>query len=123
MTALEFNFDGLVGPTHHYGGLGRGNLASQAHGGSEARPREAALQGLAKMRFVLRLGLRQGILLPHERPHVATLRRFGFEGSDHQVIAKAAAAAAAGSGGLDATTTSGRGMRSSASTDHRAKVP
>ncbi|UCG40511.1 MAG: N-succinylarginine dihydrolase [Acidimicrobiia bacterium] len=93
MTALEFNFDGLVGPTHHYGGLGRGNLASQAHGGSEARPREAALQGLAKMRFVLRLGLRQGILLPHERPHVATLRRFGFEGSDHQVIAKAATAA------------------------------
>ena len=28
-SALEFNFDGLVGPTHNYAGLAQGNLASQ----------------------------------------------------------------------------------------------
>jgi succinylarginine dihydrolase len=32
MSEVEVNFDGLVGPTHHYAGLARGNLASQAHG-------------------------------------------------------------------------------------------
>jgi succinylarginine dihydrolase len=28
--AIEANFDGLVGLTHHYGGLSWGNVASQA---------------------------------------------------------------------------------------------
>ena len=28
--AFEMNFDGLVGPTHNYGGLSYGNVASQA---------------------------------------------------------------------------------------------
>ncbi|NND83891.1 MAG: succinylarginine dihydrolase, partial [Acidimicrobiia bacterium] len=90
MIAHEVNFDGLVGPTHHYGGLGRGNLPSQAHGGSVARPRDAALQGLAKMRFLLGLGLRQGLLLPHERPHMPTLRALGFEGTDAGIIDRVA---------------------------------
>ncbi len=90
MTASEVNFDGLVGPTHHYGGLGHGNLASQAHGGRTANPREAALQGIEKMRLLVRLGLTQGLMLPHERPHVRTLRELGFEGSDADVVASAA---------------------------------
>ena len=93
MTAHEVNFDGLVGPTHHYGGLGLGNLASQAHAGVVARPRAAALQGLAKMRTLLGFGLLQGIFLPHERPHLPTLRAFGFEGSDGAIVARAAEAA------------------------------
>ena len=31
MTALEANFDGLIGPTHNYAGLSIGNLASVRH--------------------------------------------------------------------------------------------
>jgi succinylarginine dihydrolase len=90
--AVEVNFDGLVGPTHNYGGLARGNLASAANEGQASNPREAALQGLAKMRRLMALGLRQAVLPPHERPHVASLRRMGFEGNDHDVVKAAAKA-------------------------------
>jgi succinylarginine dihydrolase len=31
--APEVSFDGLVGPTHNYAGLSRGNLASTKHRG------------------------------------------------------------------------------------------
>ncbi|MBC7574759.1 MAG: N-succinylarginine dihydrolase, partial [Herminiimonas sp.] len=46
----EFNFDGLVGPTHNYAGLSFGNVASSNNVRRVANPREAALQGLEKMR-------------------------------------------------------------------------
>jgi succinylarginine dihydrolase len=85
----EYNFDGLVGPTHNYGGLSPGNVASMAHGGSASNPRAAALQGLEKMRFVHDLGVGQAVLPPHPRPSLRTLRRLGFSGSDEQVIAEA----------------------------------
>jgi succinylarginine dihydrolase len=88
--AHEVNFDGLVGPTHNYAGLSEGNVASMAHGGEVSNPREAALQGIAKMRLLVSLGVRQGVLPPHERPHVGALRRFGFAGSDGEVLAEAA---------------------------------
>lgn len=91
-TAVEVNFDGLVGPTHNYGGLAHGNLAASANEGLVSNPREAALQGLAKMRTLLRMGLTQGVLPPQERPHVPSLRRMGFGGSDEQVVATAARA-------------------------------
>ena len=87
----EVNFDGLIGPTHNYGGLSAGNVASMRHGGLTSHPREAALQGLAKMRFVRSLGLVQGVLPPHPRPHLAWLRRLGFHGDDPAVIRAAAA--------------------------------
>jgi succinylarginine dihydrolase len=87
----EHQFDGLVGPTHNYGGLSRGNVASARHGGQVSSPRAAARQGLAKMRFVQGLGVGQAVLPPHDRPHLATLRRLGFSGTDEQVIAAAAA--------------------------------
>ena len=90
MTAHEINFDGLVGPTHNYGGLSVGNVASMTHGDQPSNPRAAALQGIAKMRALHGLGLRQGVLPPHERPHVATLRRFGLTGTDAQVTERAA---------------------------------
>lgn len=89
--AREYNFDGLVGPTHNYAGLSFGNVASQEHAGHPADPRAAALQGLAKMRFVASLGVGQAVLPPHERPSLRTLRRLGFRGSDEEVIARAAA--------------------------------
>ncbi|BAK65666.1 succinylarginine dihydrolase [Sphingobium sp. SYK-6] len=85
----EVNFDGLIGPSHNYAGLSLGNLAATMHAGQVSRPRQAALEGLAKMRLMLSLGLGQGFFLPHERPDVGWLRRFGFDGSDHQVCAKA----------------------------------
>ena len=90
MSALEVNFDGLVGPTHNYGGLSLGNVASMSHGDLPSNPRAAALQGLAKMRALLALGLPQGVLPPHERPHVPTLRRFGLTGTDEEVVGRAA---------------------------------
>jgi succinylarginine dihydrolase len=86
----EYSFDGLVGPTHNYGGLSRGNVASMTHGGRASSPRAAALQGLAKMRFVHDLGGGQAVLPPQQRPSLATLRRLGFTGSDEEVIARAA---------------------------------
>ena len=42
----EVQFDGLVGPTHNYGGLSPGNVASAAHEGEASNPRAAVLQGL-----------------------------------------------------------------------------
>jgi succinylarginine dihydrolase len=85
----EINFDGLVGPTHHYAGLSSGNLASERHAGAVSNPRAAALQGLEKMRFVAGLGVGQAILPPQPRPDLGLLRRLGFEGSDTSVLAHA----------------------------------
>lgn len=93
MQAHEVNFDGLVGPTHNYAGLSHGNVASMTHGGAVSNPREAALQGLAKMKFLADLGLRQAVLPPHERPSIETLRALGFGGRDAQVLAAVAQAA------------------------------
>jgi succinylarginine dihydrolase len=90
MPTQEYNFDGLVGPTHNYAGLSRGNLASARHEGQLAHPKEAALQGLAKMRLVSSLGAGQAVLPPHPRPSLRTLRALGFHGSDEEVIARAA---------------------------------
>ncbi|OWK30649.1 N-succinylarginine dihydrolase [Sphingomonas mucosissima] len=69
----EINFDGIVGPSHNYAGLSPGNLAATRNAGATAHPRAAALQGIAKMRANLALGLAQGILLPHPRPDDAWL--------------------------------------------------
>lgn len=68
MPLVEINFDGLVGPSHNYAGLSPGNLAATNNAGAKSRPREAALEGIAKMRANLRLGLTQGLLPPHDRP-------------------------------------------------------
>ncbi len=90
MSAHEVNFDGLVGPTHNYGGLSYGNVASQSNSQAASSPKEAALQGLAKMKALMDMGFKQGVLAPQERPNVAALRSLGFAGTDAQVIEKAA---------------------------------
>jgi succinylarginine dihydrolase len=88
---VELNIDGLVGPTHNYAGLSEGNVASRANALAVSQPRQAALQGLAKMEHVAALGLPQAFLPPHERPAMWALRRAGFGGSDAEVLARVAA--------------------------------
>jgi len=87
---VEASFDALVGPTHSYAGLSPGNLAATGSRGQISHPRQAALQGLAKMRLVRGLGVLQGLLPPQERPHMPTLRSLGFGGSDADVLAAVA---------------------------------
>ncbi len=94
LSAYELNFDGIVGPTHNYGGLSYGNVASIASKMKISNPREAALQGLYKMNHLHKLGVRQAVLPPHDRPLLPILQRLGFTGSNEaEVIARAAAEA------------------------------
>ena len=88
-TAHEYNFDGLVGPSHNYAGLSFGNVASFNNVRSMSNPREAALQGLAKMRSLAQRGFRQALLPPQARPNFKLLRSLGFGGTDAQVIGRA----------------------------------
>ncbi|HAU4913871.1 TPA: succinylarginine dihydrolase, partial [Aeromonas hydrophila] len=90
MKHFEVNFDGLVGPTHNYAGLSYGNVASQNNAKEASNPKEAAKQGLRKMKALTELGMTQGVLAPQERPDLATLRRLGFTGNDASVLAQAA---------------------------------
>lgn len=87
--AFEANFDGLIGPTHNYGGLSDGNIASASNSGLTSRPREAVLQGLDKMLAMHQAGLWQGVLPPHQRPFLPALRKLGFSGSDRTIYEKA----------------------------------
>lgn len=91
--AVEVNFDGLVGPTHHFAGLATGNLASQEHRHTTSNPRAAARQGLAKMRLLRSLGIPQGIIPPQQRPNLSLLRRLGFAGTDAEVLHQASVSA------------------------------
>ena len=90
MTYHEVNFDGLIGPTHNYSGLAVGNLASEKNAKNTSYPKIAALQGIEKMRTLMRKGYRQGFLLPNARPDLSILRNLGFSGSDQQLINQAA---------------------------------
>lgn len=88
---LEVQFDGLPGPTHHFGGLSHGNLASTGNAGFRSHPRAAARQGLAKMRAVLELGVVQALLPPLARPDLDFLRGCGFVGSERATLVGAEA--------------------------------
>ena len=88
-SAREFNFDGLVGPSHNYAGLSFGNVASFSNVKSASNPRQAALQGLAKMRALAARGFAQALLPPQMRPDFRLLRAIGFTGSDADVLAAA----------------------------------
>ena len=62
MKYFEANFDGLVGPTHNYAGLSVGNVASLNNAKNTSNPKQAAKQGLAKMKALADLGMVQGVL-------------------------------------------------------------
>lgn len=90
----EINFDGIIGPSHNYAGLSLGNLASAKNAGGTSQPRAAALQGIEKMRANIRLGLSQGIFLPHDRPDVRWLAQLGTTpvDADERLLANALSA-------------------------------
>ncbi|EAR07854.1 N-succinylarginine dihydrolase [Reinekea blandensis] len=90
MNAFEMNLDGLVGPTHNYAGLSYGNIASKSNQAAVSNPKEAAKQGLQKMKALADMGFKQGILLPHERPAIWALKSLGYSGSDADILAKVA---------------------------------
>ena len=85
----EYNFDGLVGPSHNYAGLSFGNVASFSNVKSASNPKQAALQGLAKMRALAARGFAQALLPPQDRPNFRLLRAIGFTGTDAEVLARA----------------------------------
>jgi succinylarginine dihydrolase len=89
MTVYELNMDGLVGPTHHYAGLSFGNLASTQNALSTSNPQAAARQGIEKMRLLHKMGLKQGVLPPHQRPNLTLLHQLGFRGTPAEQLKKA----------------------------------
>ncbi len=86
MSLTEVQIDRIVGPSHHFGGLGVGNIASQSNEGSVSNPAAAAMQGLDKMRTVAMEGAVQLIVPPHRRPNLRFLRSLGFTGADETVL-------------------------------------
>jgi succinylarginine dihydrolase len=89
MNHYELNIDRLVGPTHNYSGLSYGNEASIENKGIISNPRKACLQGLAKMKFIRDLGIKQAVLPPDERPYLPLLRTLGFTGTLESILDEA----------------------------------
>jgi len=106
MALREINFDGIIGPSHNYSGLSHGNLASATNRGLVSHPRAAALQGTAKMRHNLRLGLAQGFLLPHRRPDRAWLSELGTRAEEAPGTLRPAAFSASAMWAANAATVS-----------------
>jgi len=106
VSLVEINFDGIVGPSHNYAGLSLGNLASTRNAGEVSQPRAAALQGLAKMRANLSIGLAQGIFVPHPRPHHSWLEALGTDIAESEPVLAANAMSASAMWAANAATVS-----------------
>jgi succinylarginine dihydrolase len=106
MALVEINFDGLVGPSHNYAGLSLGNLASSRNAGETSFPRDAALQGLAKMRGNLHLGLAQGVFVPPPRPATRWLAELGTRIEEAEPVLAANAMSASAMWAANAATVS-----------------
>ena len=102
----EINFDGIIGPSHNYAGLSLGNIASANNAGSVSEPRAAALQGLAKMRANLELGLAQGFFMPLDRPNVGWLESLATDVGNAEPHLRAAAFSASSMWAANAATVS-----------------
>ena len=80
MALVEINFDGIVGPSHNYAGpqpRQSRRHRQQGHGlASRARRRCRASR---RCGTISRLGLAQGLLLPHRRPDRAWLAALGTD--------------------------------------------
>jgi succinylarginine dihydrolase len=106
MAVREINFDGIVGPSHNFAGLSPGNLAAHANAGATSHPRAAALEGIAKMRANIALGLTQGVFLPHRRPNRAWLEQLATDPADAEPWLRAAALSASPMWAANAATVS-----------------
>jgi succinylarginine dihydrolase len=102
----EINFDGIVGPSHNYAGLSRGNLAATRSAGAASHPRAAALQGIAKMRTAMQLGLAQGFFLPQARPDHRWLGQLAINYADAAPHLQAQAVSASSMWAANAATVS-----------------
>ncbi|MDM7927154.1 N-succinylarginine dihydrolase [Blastomonas fulva] len=102
----EINFDGIIGPSHNYAGLSLGNIASASNAGAVSEPRAAALQGVAKMRANIALGLAQGFFLPLDRPNTAWLASLGCDIASAEPHLRAAAFSASSMWAANAATVS-----------------
>ena len=102
----EINFDGIIGPSHNYAGLSLGNIASSTHAGEPSFPRQAALQGIAKMRHNIGLGLAQGFFMPLDRPNAAWLDSLGTQLAAAEPHIRAAAYSASSMWAANAATIS-----------------
>ena len=103
---VEINFDGIIGPSHNYAGLSLGNIASSTNAGATAYPREAALQGISKMRHNLDLGLAQGFFMPLDRPNIGWLESLGTTIANAEPHIRAAAFSASSMWAANAATVS-----------------
>jgi succinylarginine dihydrolase len=103
---VEINFDGIIGPSHNYAGLSVGNIASSTNAGATAYPREAALQGIAKMQHNMGLGLAQGFFMPLDRPNEGWLEALGTTIGDAEPHLRAAAFSASSMWAANAATIS-----------------
>ncbi len=102
----EINFDGIIGPSHNYAGLSRGNIASASNAGDVSQPRAAALQGIEKMRHNLALGLPQGFFTPLDRPDAPWLETLGTTPEDAEGHLRAQAWSASSMWAANAATVS-----------------
>jgi succinylarginine dihydrolase len=83
---IEVNIDGMIGPSHHFGGLGVENKASEKNVSQASSPRNAALQGLAKMELLASYGVPQFYLPPPARPAWKWLESLGYRGDKARVL-------------------------------------
>lgn len=102
----EINFDGIIGPSHNYAGLSLGNIASSSNAGEASYPREAALQGISKMRHNIDLGLAQGFFMPLDRPNIGWLNSLGTTLNEAEPHIRAAAYSASSMWAANAATIS-----------------
>ncbi len=86
---VELNIDAMVGPSHHFGGVGVGNVASHEHTQEPSHPRTGALEGLRKAKLVAELGVPQYVLPPLRRPLPQLLSQLGFTGDLQSQCAQA----------------------------------
>ena len=102
----EINFDGIIGPSHNYAGLSLGNIASANNAGSVSEPRAAALQGVAKMRANIALGLAQGFFMPLDRPNTGWLQSLATDVASAEPHLRAASFSASSMWAANAATVS-----------------
>ncbi len=102
----EINFDGIIGPSHNYAGLSRGNIASASNAGDVSQPRAAALQGIEKMRHNIALGLPQGFFVPLDRPDASWLQTLATSLEDAETHLRAQAWSASSMWAANAATVS-----------------